>query len=438
VSEAGSGFRIRYARPGDRPRIVDLLRAGGPNPGPAPAAGVLDDPGLLVMEQDGALLGAAGYAFRSAEVGETTLLAVRPDASLLGLDLKLHTRCMQIMRSLGCENLAVHSDRPDTSAWYQRHFGYAVAATLPGRPRAGQGAGTGLPVVKTDLTDIPASSPTARKLLINAAITGMKHRKSSNPRLPVTPAEIAATALEAGRLGAAIVHLHARGSDEEPTPDAAVYADIIGRIRAENPDLILCVTTSGRHWPELAKRAAVLDLREDAKPDMASLTLGSMNFATEASVNSPEVIQALALHMRERGIKPELEIFDVGMLDYAKYLIRHGTLRQPAYFNLIVGSLGTLNATPGHLAYLVAQLPADATWAASGIGRSHRKVQAWAAEMGGGLRTGLEDSLFLDLDNRVPASNGDWIRRAVDLAARQGRELATPGEVRHWLELDTP
>ena len=169
---------------------------------------------------------------------------------------------------------------------------------------------------------------------------------------------------------------------------------------------------------------------------MVSLTLGSMNFPTQASVNPPEVIQALARGMLERNIKPELEVFEAGMIDYAKYLIRKGWLVQPAYFNLILGSLGTMSASGSHLDYLVSQLPAFSTWAASGVGRSHGLVRALAAGMGGGIRTGLEDCLYLDMEKQTPASNRDLIRQALETAVSKGREIATPAEVRQWLELE--
>jgi len=126
----------------------------------------------------------------------------------------------------------------------------------------------------------------------------------------------------------------------------------------------------------------------------------------------------------------------VGMIEHAKYLIREGVLRQPVYLNLILGSLGTMSASPDNLRYLVSRLPAFSTWAASGIGKYHGKVQDMAAAMGGGIRTGLEDSsMHLDADKRIPAKNKDWIKRAVEAAIRNGREIATPNDVRQWLDL---
>ncbi|MBN1471882.1 MAG: GNAT family N-acetyltransferase [Syntrophaceae bacterium] len=437
MSTSASSYKIRFARPGEIPDIIELMRPYNMHHIPSPEMGPLDYKCFIVAEQNGQLLGAAGYTFLSDDVGKTTLMAVRPDCTKMGLGKILQTRRMQILRGLGCVKIITNTDRPETIVWYKQHFGYREIGKLLKIHSFSLENVSEWTTLEADLTGIEVPSPTQEKLLINAALTGMKNTKSDNPYLPVTPAEIAKAALEAGELGAAIVHLHARDADEKPTPDPSIYAEIIGRIREKNSDLIICTTTSGRNWHELDKRAAVLELPDDVKPDMASLSLGSMNFPAQTSINSPQVIQSLALRMIERNIKPELEVFEVGMVEYAKYLIRQGLLRQPAYFNLILGSLGTMGASQDNLRYLVSQLPAFSTWAASGIGKFHSKVQDWPVAMGGGLRTGLEDSsMHLDINKHIPASNNDWIKKAVDAATRNGRDIATPHEVRQWLDLE--
>ena len=196
-------------------------------------------------------------------------------------------------------------------------------------------------------------------LIVNAAITGMVPMKSDNANVPITPDEIAEDAARCREAGAAIVHLHAREADGTPTWRADVYAEIIGKVRERCPDVIVCVSTSGRLWSELEKRAEVLELEGDVKPEMASLTLGSLNFPGQASMNEPSMILGLAERMYERGIMPELEVFDFGMVDFGKYLLERGVLRTPSYFNLLLGSLGTLSARPLHLALLAQALPAD-------------------------------------------------------------------------------
>lgn len=430
-----STYRIRFARPGDIPCIIELMRPYNMHHIPSPEMGLLDDKFFIVAEQNREIIGAAGYTFLSSDTGKTTLMAVHPKCRRLGLGMKLQARRMQILRGLGCSRIITNADRPETIAWYKRHFGYREIGKLSKLHSFGLVDVPEWTTLEADLTNIELPPSSRNKLLINAALIGMKHRKKDNLNLPVTPEEIANAALEAGELGAAIVHLHARENNEAPTPDSSVYAEVISRIREKNSDLIICVTTSGRDWQELEKRSAVLDLSDNVKPDMASLTVGSMNFPTQAGINTPQTIQSLASQMRDRSIKPELEIFELGMLDYTKYLVRKGFLRQPVYFNIILGSLGTMNASASHLQYLVSQLPLGSTWSATGVGKSHTAVQEMAAAMGGGIRTGLEDSLYLDVNKMVIAKNSDWIRKAIDQAIRNNREIATPDDVRSWLEL---
>ena len=201
------------------------------------------------------------------------------------------------------------------------------------------------------------------------------------------------------------------------------------------PDVVVCVSTSGRLWSELEKRAEVLELEGDVKPEMASLTLGSLNFPGQASVNEPSMIRGLAERMYERGVKPELEVFDFGMVDFGKYLLERGVLRSPSYFNLLLGSLGTLSASPLHLSLLAQALPAESTWAAAGIGRFQFGVNTLAIASGGHVRVGLEDNLWLDAGREQPASNAGMVERLVTLARACGREVATPEQARAMIGL---
>jgi uncharacterized protein (DUF849 family) len=257
--------------------------------------------------------------------------------------------------------------------------------------------------------------------------------KADNPNVPVTPDEIAADAEACVEAGASIVHLHARDDDGQPTwrPDA--YRRVVAAVRERSPDVLVCVSTSGRVFPDLERRAAVLDLAGDERPDFASLTLGSLNFPRQASVNEPATIRGLAERMAERGIVPELEVFDLGMVDYARYLIDQGVLRPPFVFNLLLGSLGTLAATPLRLATLVESLPDGAFWAGAGIGRFQFFVNAMAVTMGGNVRVGLEDNLWLDVEKTRAASNVELVRRITRLAEAVEREVATPDSARHLL-----
>lgn len=269
-----------------------------------------------------------------------------------------------------------------------------------------------------------------QKLIINLAPTGMVPTTADNASVPVTPETIAIDCSRCTEAGASILHLHAREDDQAPTWRSEVYREVVLGVRAKCPDAIVVVSTSGRTHGAFEQRSDVLNLDGAAKPDMASLTLGSLNFPKQASVNEPSMIKRLADTMRERGIVPELEVFDFGMLDYAKYLIERGVLIEPFYFNLLLGSLGTLSATPFNLASLVMQLPAGATWAAAGIGRFQFAMNSLAIVTGGHVRIGLEDNLFLDAAKEKPATNCELVSRIARVAQAAERPVATPREAR--------
>jgi len=272
-------------------------------------------------------------------------------------------------------------------------------------------------------------------LILNLAGTGMVPSKADNPAVPITPREIVEDCGRCYQLGASVFHLHARDEAGAPTWRPEVYREIVEGVRERCPDAVLCVSTSGRTFKGFEERAAVLGLDGDARPDMASLTLGSLNFPGQASVNEPPMIKALAERMLERGIVPELEIFDFGMVDYAKFLIERKLLRPPYYFNLLLGSLGVLSATAFHLSALVRELPASAIWAGAGIGRHQFFVNSLAITMGGHVRVGLEDNLYLDVAKQKPASNTALVERLVRLAEADGRSIAKPQEARALIGL---
>lgn len=275
------------------------------------------------------------------------------------------------------------------------------------------------------------------KLIINAAITGMVPMKSDTPHVPITVDEIVADIKRARDAGASIVHLHARQEDGSADYRAEVYSQILAGARAVAPDVILCVSTSGRVFKTFEQRSEVLDCR-NPQPEMASLTLGSMNFPKVASVNDPDMIRSLAQRMAERGIVPEMECFDLGMVEYANYLVERRVLVAPFYCNLLLGSLGTLSATPANLARMVGALPNGTTWAAAGIGRFQFPMNALAIAMGGHVRVGLEDNIWYDDERTRLATNAELITRLVRIAQACGREIATPDEARTMIRLQTP
>jgi 3-keto-5-aminohexanoate cleavage enzyme len=275
----------------------------------------------------------------------------------------------------------------------------------------------------------------ADKLIINLCPTGMIPRRAAVPAVPITPEEIAADARRCRDAGASIVHLHARDDDEEPTWRAERFREVCEAVIAETPEIVLVVTTSGRNVTELDKRGASLTLTGRIKPEMASLTLGSMNFPTGPSLNAPTTIEGLARMMKERGITPELEVFDVGMANYSNFLINRGVLPAPYYFNILLGSRGTADLSAVNLGAILAALPAGATWALAGIGRFQTAANTLAMSLGGHVRVGIEDNPYFSWSDRSPASNPRLVERTVRIARELGREPATPAEAREVIGL---
>ena len=205
-----------------------------------------------------------------------------------------------------------------------------------------------------------------KKLIINLAPTGMIPTREMTPHVPLSPEEIVRDAVQCASLGASMIHIHARDDRGLPAYQPEIFRDIITAIRREHRDLILTVTTSGRTYSEFEKRSAVLELAGEAKPDMASLTLSSVNFNKMASINSPDTIMALAGKMREKGIKPEMEIFDLGMINFARYLIGKDLIAPPYYFNILLGNIAAAQAKLLHLGLLVSELPEQSIWSVNG------------------------------------------------------------------------
>jgi len=271
------------------------------------------------------------------------------------------------------------------------------------------------------------------KLIINAAMTGMVPTKKDNPHVPVSIDEIIEDAVKCYKAGASILHVHARNEEQQPTYEKEIYAQIIKGIRNQCADVIICATTSGRVHNTFEKRSQVLELSGDLKPDMGSLTMGSLNFPNQASVNTPEMIERLALKMKENGIVPEIEIFEVGMVSATKVMIKKGILKPPFYFNLLFGSVYSIPATMFDLSYMVKSLPPDVNWAAAGIGEFQLKINFASVLMGGNVRVGLEDNLFYNQKNKELATNEMLISRVSKFANEIGRKVATAQEARDML-----
>jgi 3-keto-5-aminohexanoate cleavage enzyme len=261
--------------------------------------------------------------------------------------------------------------------------------------------------------------------------------RDMTPFVPLSVREITEDVLEAADIGITMVHLHARNPEAgRPTSSAEVYARIIGGIRRYRKDLVICVSLTGRKVNEFEKRAEPLTLDGELKPDMGSLTLSSVNFNKQASINSPDMIRMLLNEMNNRNIMPELEAFDTGMINYARYLVKKDLLRPPHYFNLIFGNIACAQADLLHAGVMIRDLPPDSYWSMGGIGDYQITMNSIAIAAGGGVRIGLEDNIWFDPKRTRLARNADLIRRVHNLIETNEREVMKPEELRKLLELE--
>ena len=268
-----------------------------------------------------------------------------------------------------------------------------------------------------------------RKLIITVAPTGNVPTRKMNPHLPITPEEIADSAVRCRKAGASLVHIHARDPDGKPTLDPQVFARIHGLI-GEHTDLIVQVSTGGRAGMDAEARAAAVRL---LRPEMASLTTGSMNFPDRVYANPFEVIELLARAMKEAGTKPEMEIFEPGMIANAQSLVAKELTTEPLHFDFVLGSRGSLPASAKNLLYLSEAIPPGSTWTVAGIGRWQLPMAVLAIVMGGHVRVGLEDNLYYRKGQL--ATNEQLVARVARVAAEVGRPVATPEEARQILGL---
>ena len=272
--------------------------------------------------------------------------------------------------------------------------------------------------------------------IINFAPTGMIPTKEMTPYVPITIQETVEQVLEASDIGITMVHLHARDVQTgEPTYKHELFAEIISGIRKYDKELVIVVTTSGRAFGEYEKRKDPLTLEGELKPDMGSLTLSSVNFNKEASMNTPGMIMALAEEMKRRRILPELEVFDSGMINYAKYLEKKGLLEPPHYFNLILGNIACAQADLLHMGLMLNDLPPQSLWSVGGIGDYQLMVNSVGIASGGGVRVGIEDNIWYDTRRSTLARNSDLIRRIHALAEVQCRKIMKPVEFRKLTNL---
>jgi 3-keto-5-aminohexanoate cleavage enzyme len=268
--------------------------------------------------------------------------------------------------------------------------------------------------------------------IIAVAITGSVPRKKDNPAVPISIAEQIESTHEAYEAGASLVHVHVRNEDETTSSDPERFAAFQDGVRRICPDIIVQFSTGGR-GRALDERGAMLHLR----PEMASLATGSVNFPTIVYENPPDFVRSLAGQMRDLGVRPEIEVFDLAMLWNAADLVAEGLVAPKPHVQFVMGVKHALPARRDILEFEVAKLREllpGATFTAAGIGRYQMEVARWSLALGGHVRTGLEDNVRLDRATLAP-SNAALVRLAAELCALHGRPVATPAEARRILGL---
>ncbi|MFJ8189446.1 3-keto-5-aminohexanoate cleavage protein [Streptomyces sp. NPDC096094] len=293
--------------------------------------------------------------------------------------------------------------------------------------------------------------PVTENVIITCALTGAGDTVRKSPHVPVTPEQIARNAVEAAAAGAAVVHIHVRDPETgDPSRDPKLYREVVERIKETGTDVVINLTAGMggdlvidpgdplTHLPgtDLVSGLERLPHVEDLLPDICTLDCGSLNFGDGSNlyVSTPDMLRAGARRIQELGVRPELEIFDTGQLWFAKQLLAEGLLDDPTVFQLCMGIPWGAPADPGVLQSMVNMLPDGARWASFALGRMQMPWVAQSILLGGHVRVGLEDNLYLGKGNK--ATNAQLVERAVTLTESIGARVATPDEARATLGLE--
>lgn len=268
------------------------------------------------------------------------------------------------------------------------------------------------------------------KLIITAAVTGGVTSRKENRNLPISPDEIAQSVYDCWNAGASIAHIHARESDGTPSQRVELYKEIVEKIRAKC-DIIINLTTTGwgqscsdeQRWEPLV-----------CKPEMASFTPGSMNRKNNVMINSPVFVRNLAQKMMEYAVKPEIEIFDFGMIQQAVKIVDEGFLKKPLHFQFVLGVDGGIPANSKNLLHCVESIPLDSTWSVAAVGKGQLPMNLFALILGGHIRTGFEDNVYFRY-RELALSNSQFVDRLAKYASDLGRNVATPTEARKILNI---
>ncbi len=288
------------------------------------------------------------------------------------------------------------------------------------------------------------------EVIVTCAVTGAGDTTGKNPHVPVTPREIADAAIEAAKAGAAIAHLHVRDLETgKGSRDPALFKEAVDLVRASDTDVVINLTAGmGGDWVPSAddpsqpgpgtdmigpdERLAHI---KECLPEICSLDCGTLNFGNgdEIYISTPPTLRRMAQLAQDWGVKPELEVFDLGHIRFAKAMVDEGLIDAPPMFQLCLGIPWGADQTVETMAAMKAQLPPGASWASFGISRMQMPMAAAAVAMGGNVRVGLEDNIWLD--RGVPATNGQLVARAVEIIERMGARALTPQEARNKLGL---
>jgi 3-keto-5-aminohexanoate cleavage enzyme len=270
------------------------------------------------------------------------------------------------------------------------------------------------------------------KMIITVGLTGSRITRQQTPYIPITPEEIAQSGIEAWRAGAAVLHIHVRDPQTHlGTQDLALFKEVVDRLRSET-DALLCLTTSGipgRNLP-IEDRLQPLAL----KPELVSFDAGSINMGPNVFLNSPDFLEALAKATLAQGIKPELEVFEVGMVYTCRQYLQKGLLKPPLHFQFVLGTQWGMPATAKSLVYMQEILPEGSTWSVIGVGAGQLPMAVMGLTMGGHVRVGLEDNIYYS-KGVLATSNAQLVERVIRIAREYGRETAAPGEARKILSL---
>jgi uncharacterized protein (DUF849 family) len=288
-----------------------------------------------------------------------------------------------------------------------------------------------------------------RKVIISCAVTGSADTPGRNPAVPVTPEQIAASALDAAKAGAAIVHVHVRDpKTTKPSMETAHYREVMERIRAKNGDVLINLTTGpgarfthdesdpSKPGPGSSLKSPADRVRHvvELKPDICSLDMGSLNMGDRVFVNTPSHLQAMAEAIKTAGVMPELEVFETGHLLLAKRFLEQGYVKPPGMFQICLGIAWGQPATPEAMTYMRNLLPPDSPWFAFGISLHQFPMVAQTVLLGGHPRVGLEDNIYLEKGKLAP-SNAALVEKAAKIIAILGDHVATPGDARQILGL---